>query len=203
MGSSPLTRGKHIEARLNIAFVGLIPAHAGKTCRPLTLRSALGAHPRSRGENARAAAADDVDGGSSPLTRGKRRRSHRLRTTARLIPAHAGKTASCLLATSWAPAHPRSRGENLTPMPRMSRISGSSPLTRGKQLIVKHSRERGGLIPAHAGKTTVADSRAERTWAHPRSRGENYNFAHQPAALVGSSPLTRGKQSSIVCPAQR
>ena len=30
-GSSPLTRGKHAAARLQVARKGLIPAHAGKT----------------------------------------------------------------------------------------------------------------------------------------------------------------------------
>ena len=51
MGSSPLTRGKHLAVEIGLAACGLIPAHAGKTAprrsRPLT----KGAHPRSRGEN--------------------------------------------------------------------------------------------------------------------------------------------------------
>ena len=50
-GSSPLTRGKHEHARELGVLVGLIPAHAGKTTRPVTPASPSWAHPRSRGEN--------------------------------------------------------------------------------------------------------------------------------------------------------
>ena len=51
-----------------------------------------------------------------------------------------------------------------------------------------------GLIPAHAGKTSVGCSESRRTWAHPRSRGENASRGDRPRARCGSSPLTRGKQ---------
>ena len=50
-GSSPLTRGKLRSARADAIGPGLIPAHAGKTGYALSGSSALGAHPRSRGEN--------------------------------------------------------------------------------------------------------------------------------------------------------
>ena len=90
-----------------------------------------------------------------------------------LIPAHAGKTRAATVSTIHERAHPRSRGEN-TRVPHIRRgISGSSPLTRGKlqeflyrvfglgsSPLTRGKREyaadreaRGGLIPAHAGKT--------------------------------------------------
>ena len=50
-GSSPLTRGKPVEAELRVADRGLIPAHAGKTSTPTTRKRGRRAHPRSRGEN--------------------------------------------------------------------------------------------------------------------------------------------------------
>mgnify|MGYP006961926605 CR=1 FL=1 len=53
------------------------------------------------------------------------------------------------------------------------KVTGSSPLTRGKLEAEDRSREIPGLIPAHAGKTGVIDSAS--------------------AADGGSSPLTRGK----------
>ena len=72
-GSSPLTRGKLVGTRHVGPSTGLIPAHAGKTSyRRVGLRS-FRAHPRSRGENAIARGARKRCGGSSPLTRGKRR----------------------------------------------------------------------------------------------------------------------------------
>ena len=98
MGSSPLTRGKRSGRDTHHTPLRLIPAHAGKTCKPLTLRSALGAHPRSRGEN-EIARAEDVNGnGSSPLTRGKPPGTWYHFLVPRLIPAHAGKTTRTCLA---------------------------------------------------------------------------------------------------------
>ena len=59
-GSSPLTRGKletPVEDKTND---GLIPAHAGKTPSLTSLRAWKGAHPRSRGENAKLSAASNM-----------------------------------------------------------------------------------------------------------------------------------------------
>ena len=54
-GSSPLTRGKRRVHGVTERLVGLIPTHAGKTgSRSCRLRPST-AHPRSRGENVRAA----------------------------------------------------------------------------------------------------------------------------------------------------
>ena len=70
---------------------------------------------------------------------------------------------------------------------------GSSPLTRGKPARRYWRVHRGGLIPAHAGKTPSRKSRAARNRAHPRSRGENTAAGLPAAGVGGSSPLTRGK----------
>ena len=91
--------------------------------------------------------------GSSPLTRGKPRRSNGCELDRGLIPAHAGKTPRLPGASARRRAHPRSRGENV----RCSRAShggiGSSPLTRGKLHKWQLDELDTGLIPAHAGKT--------------------------------------------------
>ena len=111
-GSSPLTRGKpHVVVEV-AGFVGLIPAHAGKTQSRTRPSGGPGAHPRSRGENTDEQSARAGDAGSSPLTRGKHCDCpFRIRMRG-LIPAHAGKTTRLRrpLLTGWA--HPRSRGEN-------------------------------------------------------------------------------------------
>ena len=122
VGSSPLTRGKPGQLGVGADATGLIPAHAGKT--PSMTRTVVQptAHPRSRGENAGAAAANDVYGGSSPLTRGKLGCEDRLPGTSRLIPAHAGKTSPRSGTASLPSAHPRSRGEN-----RSTGFSSSAP----------------------------------------------------------------------------
>ena len=73
-GSSPLTRGKRSKVGFRVAFVGLIPAHAGKTYKFSLHPCYTRAHPRSRGENAGQTMPLPLSTGSSPLTRGKRRR---------------------------------------------------------------------------------------------------------------------------------
>ena len=75
-------------------------------------------------------------------------------------------------------------------------LTGSSPLTRGKPHFTPDWQRWNGLIPAHAGKTkgNADPGRIER--AHPRSRGENWKTWPVSRSRKGSSPLTRGKQST-------
>ena len=153
-GSSPLTRGKPWCGVRGGEPGGLIPAHAGKTAGWTSNASRTAAHPRSRGENALILARRRREYGSSPLTRGKRINWQTLQRLVRLIPAHAGKTASTPRAGPSPAAHPRSRGENSSGQGYTTGEAGSSPLTRGKRLRGRRRRGRGRLIPAHAGKTT-------------------------------------------------
>ena len=92
IGSSPLTRGKREYITARARDWGLIPAHAGKTCRLPRVSPRPWAHPRSRGENVSAASGVAETVGSSPLTRGKRHRNLCCWLQDRLIPTHAGKT---------------------------------------------------------------------------------------------------------------
>ena len=152
---------------------GLIPAHAGKT------------------------QVGGLEGlpvpGSSPLTRGKRRSGAGFPVPPGLIPAHAGKTRGTGASRRGAGAHPRSRGENLAEQGWDVPALGSSPLTRGKLAIRRGREVQGGLIPAHAGKTTGRARPAGQRRAHPRSRGENVEPLNRVTVHEGSSPLTRGK----------
>ena len=90
----------------------LIPARAGKTVIGCGVAACLGAHPRSRGENARWGAIQAKTIGSSPLARGKQRYSLYRQIQAGLIPARAGKTCPGSKSRRGGWAHPRSRGEN-------------------------------------------------------------------------------------------
>ena len=92
MGSSPLTRGKHILPPIDQAGGRLIPAHAGKTGSHRRTGRWCRAHPRSRGENLHPLSPIRLTEGSSPLTRGKPHLSEVGGAFRRLIPAHAGKT---------------------------------------------------------------------------------------------------------------
>ena len=152
------------------------------------------AHPRSRGENLIGVAADLAAQGSSPLTRGKPVRRTAVPWVQRLIPAHAGKTNPSRGAVFRRTAHPRSRGENCRELFHGGHEVGSSPLTRGKQQAAAGFAHGPGLIPAHAGKTTVGIRPGSRSTAHPRSRGENEKSIPFHLRDNGSSPLTRGKR---------
>ena len=154
-GSFPLTRGKRGLVQILSSPRRLIPAHAGKTMPPTASLEAHRAHPRSRGENVGDFASGPGGQGSSPLTRGKRVRPHQRGCARGLIPAHAGKTGGECGHHLVAPAHPRSRGENVVRENLCRNPSGSSPLTRGKPVRVGHAYWWSGLIPAHAGKTQV------------------------------------------------
>ena len=77
-------------------------------------------------------------------------------------------------------------------------VTGSSPLTRGKPPRWGLHYMPGGLIPAHAGKTTGQAQIAGPMRAHPRSRGENLWRSHASLIIIGSSPLTRGKLTAVI-----
>ena len=152
------------------------------------------AHPRSRGENLTPAGRLVIDGGSSPLTRGKPCPPRRASASTGLIPAHAGKTTKKADRSKIHRAHPRSRGENEAGDEKGSTFDGSSPLTRGKLSSAIARYRRVGLIPAHAGKTRRSRRISLSSGAHPRSRGENSTTPGRRLADTGSSPLTRGKR---------
>ena len=115
----------------------------------------------------------------------------------RLIPAHAGKTWPRRRRVLMRRAHPRSRGENHSPSYRGVKLSGSSPLTRGKLQAIIPIIASVRLIPAHAGKTRPCNYLDCAAQAHPRSRGENPWKASLACCLGGSSPLTRGKRFEL------
>ena len=199
-GSSPLTRGKRNRHRARPIWNGLIPAHAGKTSWISPTSWPGWAHPRSRGENSDLLLGLQSDPGSSPLTRGKHPGLATPITATRLIPAHAGKTDWRQLNPMRAAAHPRSRGENRLAAAQPHAGSGSSPLTRGKHEVLDKDAAARGLIPAHAGKTSIVSSRFRAWRAHPRSRGENIIPASKASSSPGSSPLTRGKRVAPPAP---
>ena len=193
-GSSPLTRGKPPIVGAYTMTGGLIPTHAGKTAQRRDAGAHPAAHPHSRGENAAMMRSVLLIQGSSPLTRGKPRRSARGGRVRRLIPTHAGKTRLLRLARSCRAAHPHSRGENPPRRIRQIDACGSSPLTRGKPCRSQAEALDRRLIPTHAGKTPWGVYASVRFGAHPHSRGENGVSARRRPRPAGSSPLTRGKQ---------
>ena len=155
LGSSPRGRGKRPDRIAWRLGRGLIPAWAGKTRMKTSWTWLTPAHPRVGGENARRAVDSLCRDGSSPRGRGKPPPALHAATTARLIPAWAGKTIVATAPGVVRSAHPRVGGENTTSHCVSSIGGGSSPRGRGKpgSLMTVHMTVR--LIPAWAGKTSA------------------------------------------------
>ena len=171
VGSSPLTRGGRIHLRLNLQRFRLIPAYAGRTTKGPGNNSWKGAHPRLRGADFPTMVAATVSRGSSPLTRGGRATLHTLIASIGLIPAYAGRTPRPLRRGRHAGAHPRLRGADSCLQPHYMPPRGSSPLTRGGQILRDVDNLSAGLIPAYAGRTSVEIPVSRLVGAHPRLRG--------------------------------
>ena len=91
-GSSPHTRGARPDGRRRARTPRIIPAYAGSTRVAREGRRAVRDHPRIRGEHYREIGFETIDIGSSPHTRGARRRAPGPRGMSRIIPAYAGST---------------------------------------------------------------------------------------------------------------
>ena len=172
VGSSPHTRGAQPVPDAGGQRRGIIPAYAGSTISFTTSSSMTPDHPRIRGEHAPPYPPGVPNEGSSPHTRGARRRCRRRRTRGRIIPAYAGSTPSRPSTPCTGKDHPRIRGEH-----------------------GEYRAETGGgrgIIPAYAGSTPRRTSTACRRPDHPRIRGEHASMANLAAVRRGSSPHTRG-----------
>ena len=111
-GSSSRVRGKHASPSTTLRYVRLIPACAGKTLVPAMHCRTVEAHPRVCGENSSDTVRNEHECGSSPRVRGKRPIRSSAFSTARLIPACAGKTCLGMMLAAARAAHPRVCGEN-------------------------------------------------------------------------------------------
>ena len=73
-GSSPQVRGPRLAIRSYLSSLGLIPAGAGTTTRPLSAGGRDGAHPRRCGDHVIGGSPSGSQYGSSPQVRGPRDR---------------------------------------------------------------------------------------------------------------------------------
>ena len=150
----------------------IIPAYAGSTLILPRVSQSPTDHPRIRGEHIGAAAHQVKITGSSPHTRGARRRRPVQDEHRGIIPAYAGSTCNVLSLGCCARDHPRIRGEHWRGPTAWGSPVGSSPHTRGAPDGFSEACSGVRIIPAYAGSTRGA-----------RDRG---------GPLLGSSPHTRG-----------
>ena len=88
--------------------------------------------------------------------------------------------------------HPRIRGEHPSSYRSAVRRSGSSPHTRGARRSSGGGCACGGIIPAYAGSTWLAQKYGRLVADHPRIRGEHESSTSRSRPSPGSSPHTRG-----------
>ena len=197
-GSSPHTRGAPSGYPYPRRTSRIIPAYAGSTHTRVSWSSSRQDHPRIRGEHAITPIEQGPLLGSSPHTRGARRRRPGRRRLRRIIPAYAGSTSIVRSYTVVFWDHPRIRGEHLRTAARRMAQGGSSPHTRGAQpLLLAELRDR-RIIPAYAGSTTPARRPRLGGGDHPRIRGEHPDTERHAPKGNGSSPHTRGAHGGFL-----
>ena len=114
-------------------------------------------------------------------------------TRARIIPAHAGQTHRMQRGFMAGPDHPRACGANVHTAYQLRFPAGSSPRMRGKRLHDRCHRQRGRIIPAHAGQTDCRFDGVAGSADHPRACGANQAPGNVSPSSCGSSPRMRGK----------
>ena len=173
IGSSPHTRGAPIREKEPLDAARIIPAYAGSTACYSFVASRRRDHPRIRGEHRMRVFTSRGVQGSSPHTRGARRRRHPPGKPEWIIPAYAGSTSTPTGPAPPAQDHPRIRGEHRRCPTLSCHTRGSSPHTRGAhrglRVVVADSR----IIPAYAGSTVVVLRIGRCRGDHPRIRGEH------------------------------
>ena len=141
-------------------------------------------HPRIRGEHRLAETPHPTSSGSSPHTRGARRRGAARPGRRRIIPAYAGSTSTASAIAFQTADHPRIRGEHATSSASPGLIPGSSPHTRGAPDRYRWKIPTKRIIPAYAGSTTGAlDASHYAAGSSPHTRGAR---RHSRGARRGS-----------------
>ena len=135
--------------------------------------------------------------GSSPRMRGTPLRSGCRLLRSGIIPAHAGNTRASLRRRTGTRDHPRACGEHLDMRVTIAPIAGSSPRMRGTPMVVCRSCWLCGIIPAHAGNTSVGEDVESAIGDHPRACGEHWMCNNHARSGMGSSPRMRGTRDRV------
>ena len=145
-------RGKEVGYLVEVRFVGITPAYAGKRARHQFLRRSRWDHPCICGEK------------DSP--------SDLLHLDVRITPAYAGKSRGPRKGSRCRQDHPRICGEKGCCKFSSLNHSGSPPRMRGKDSDETPKGDMVRITPAYAGKRTPCRNTSLRYWDHPRVCGE-------------------------------
>ena len=130
--------------------------------------------------------------GSSPRVRGTETPACDQTTAYRFIPACAGNRIQYAIILPASAVHPRVCGEQTQVKGITALCVGSSPRVRGTVSSRLYSHPLSRFIPACAGNSPRARSKARSATVHPRVCGEQYPTHITHSLWVGSSPRVRG-----------
>ena len=133
-------------------YIGITPAHAGKSNYIKAIRRQRKDHPRPCGEKKVVAYPSTMYCGSPPPMRGKGAQLVASSIRPRITPAHAGKSCWTKLIMNTYGDHPRPCGEKPKALRSVRMRSGSPPPMRGKAVNPLIAILAPGITPAHAGK---------------------------------------------------
>ena len=186
-------RGKVSPSSSLFLFIGITPAHAGKSTIIRRDASRIRDHPRTCGEKSGGSPIQSRHSGSPPHMRGKVLYACALAVMDGITPAHAGKSSifGSSFLCSWD--HPRTCGEKFHIRQVGHDRKGSPPHMRGKVTRRMVQCTCPGITPAHAGKRQTGACLAVRFWDHPRTCGEKYEWLYDKRGNKGSPPHMRGK----------
>ena len=185
-------RGTPHDVFVGECHIGIIPAYAGNTFRPVMVGVRPRDHPRVCGEHALLANANAEPLGSSPRMRGTQSSSAKSDYRRGIIPAYAGNTEFHLTISLKSRDHPLVCGEHRKETFFKDIQEGSSPRMRGTLAIVSYYDSDVGIIPAYAGNTFFLPPSRRTVWDHPRVCGEHPWMLPTLPIVAGSSPRMRG-----------
>ncbi len=110
----------------------------------------------------------------------------------RFIPARAGNSHKASSASTRTAVHPRTSGEQQSPLTSAIARSGSSPHERGTEGLAVATINRRRFIPARAGNRQIQALCCPAPSVHPRTSGEQRRTGLSCAPGTGSSPHERG-----------
>ena len=193
-GPSPRVRGSRLPPPPAAAAGGSIPACAGKPDCSTTTSSPSGVHPRVCGEATPRLEVVEILAGPSPRVRGSQAQGGLRALVQGSIPACAGKPSMTAPTRFSSTVHPRVCGEAFRVSAVPSAHTGPSPRVRGSRRVDGHRPQRGGSIPACAGKPPRLRDPPHPRRVHPRVCGEAGSRTNGLVAAEGPSPRVRGSR---------
>ena len=153
-GSPPPMRGKGSMTTPLPPCFRITPAYAGKSAPLRQCQGSSRDHPRLCGEKTFSMPSLAVRLGSPPPMRGKGRSLFRCIRQSGITPAYAGKSVSEISLASTYTDHPRLCGEKRYRTYIDSKVKGSPPPMRGKDLLIGCVCLCLRITPAYAGKSS-------------------------------------------------